>query len=85
MKKGSEIFVVIAYRWGERENHSYTVGVFNRLDQARSCANSHTEYRGGKYACTVEKCKLSVFDNDSDQYTEEVYKTQSTMCRHKNP
>lgn len=81
MKKGDEIFVVIAYRWGENSNHSYTLGAFNRLDQAKKCADSHTDYRGGKYACVVEKCKLSIFDNDSDNYTEEVYRTKSLMCK----
>lgn len=81
MKKGDDIFIVIAYRWGENENHSYTLGAFRRLDEARKCANSHTEYRGGKYACVVEKCKLSIFNDDSDNYIEEVFRTESTMCK----
>lgn len=70
-----EIFVVIAYRWGCRECHSYTLGAFDTKEQAVQCAQSHASYRGGKYDCTVEKCVLNHFDDDEDDYTEEVYST----------
>lgn len=73
------VYVVIAYRWGQRENHSYTLGVFNKKAQAIKCADSHTEYRGGKYGCAVESCTLNSFTNDDDDYIKEVYKTKSAM------
>lgn len=79
--KSNEIYVVIAYRWGDRENHSYTLGVFGKKQAAITCAESHTTYRGGKYTCVVEKCLLDKFDNDEDNYTTEVYRTKSAMCR----
>lgn len=75
-----EVYVVIAYRWGQRENHSYTLGVFNQEDTAIKCADSHTEYRAGKYACVVEKCVMNEFQNDSDQYMTEIYRTKSLLC-----
>lgn len=75
----SDMYVVIAYRWGENTNHSYTVGIFNDLDLAIDCAESHTTFRGGKYGCAVEKCLLNNFDNDSDCYANIVYKTKSIM------
>lgn len=78
MKK--EIYVVTAYRWGNRENHSYNIGVFNKANAAMKCADSHTEYRGGKYACVVEKCVINEFENDDINYTTEVYRTRSLMC-----
>ncbi|MFN7703367.1 MAG: hypothetical protein ACK5OS_02005 [Chryseotalea sp.] len=77
--KEKSIFVVIAYRWGKRENHSYTVGAFNNEKKAKACAESHTTYRGGKYACVVEKCLADHFNNDDDDYTEEIYRTKSAM------
>lgn len=75
--KKTEIYVVIAYRWGNSENHSYTVGIFDDKTKAIDCANSHTQYRGGKYACSVEMCIMNEFDNDADNYSVEIYKTSS--------
>lgn len=76
----NEIYVVTAYRWGKVENHSYTLGVFNKKHAAINCADTHTQYRGGKYACVVEKCIMNDFNNDNDNYTTEIYKTKSSMC-----
>ena len=76
-KNSKDIYVVIAYRWGNNSDHSYTLGAFNKKDAAIKCADSHTEYRGGKYGCVVEQCIINQFDNDSDDYTKEVYRTKS--------
>ena len=80
-KNSKEIYVVIAYRWGNNSDHSYTLGAFNKKDAAIKCADSHTEYRGCKYGCTVEQCIINQFDNASDYYTKEVYRTKSMMER----
>jgi hypothetical protein len=79
-KMKNETYIVVAYRWGERKNHSYTLGVFNKKYAAIKCADGHTEYRGGKYACVVEKCIMNDFENDTDNYTTEIYRTKSAMC-----
>ena len=79
MKKGDAVYIVTAYRRGERENHSYVVGCFLQGKQAKECADSHTEYRGGKYACAVEMVKFGVFNNDDDSYSETIYKTKASM------
>lgn len=73
----SKSYVIIAYRWGERCNHSYTVGCMTNLEKAISVAESHATYRGGKYECTVEECETDVFDNESDIYSKEVYRTDT--------
>jgi len=73
----NEIYAVIAYRYGDNEKHSYTIGVFNKKHAAIKCADSHTEYRDGKYSCVVEKCLLNEFDNISSDYTTEIYRTKS--------
>ena len=56
------VYVVTAYRWGDRENHSYNVGVFSTLDSAKLAADKHAMYRGGKYACVVEECPLDKYN-----------------------
>lgn len=78
MKK-PEIYVVIAYRWGDREKHSYTLGAFTKKQKAIDCAESHAYYRSGKYACVVEQCIIDNFDNKDDEYTKEIYRAKSRM------
>ena len=40
-------------RWGDRELHSYPVGVFEKKHKALICAETEREWRGGKYECEV--------------------------------
>lgn len=47
------LYTVQAYRWGDRECHSYTVGVFSKKHAALKEAKAETDYRGGKYECEV--------------------------------
>lgn len=51
MKK--EHYVVIAYRWGDRERHSYPVGIFSKKKRAIDVAEEEVKFRGGKYSCVV--------------------------------
>ena len=81
MAKVKKIWTTTAYRWGERENHSYLLGVFSKKHAAIKCADSHTEYRGGKYGCVVDEFELDNFDNTSNDYSKEIYRTQSVMCK----
>ncbi len=73
----AEIFVVTAFRWGNRSDHSYTIGATTNKDEAIKWADEHTQYRGGKYACTVESFIEGEFNNDMDIYGKDVYKTKS--------
>jgi len=50
-----EVFVVIAYRWGNVENHSYLVAVCDSQFIAQRYADNETASRGGKYGCKVYK------------------------------
>ena len=77
--KKVKIWVVIAYRFGENSNHSYTVGIFSKKHKAIECADSHCSYRGLKYSCCVEECTMDTFDNNSDSYSKEVYRAKSNM------
>lgn len=47
------IYTVHAYRWGDRECHSYSVGVYSKKCAALKAAETESDYRGGKYKCEV--------------------------------
>ena len=72
------MYIVTAYKGGNRNDHSYNLGVFKNKKTAIIIANNHCEYRGGKYACVVEECVLNHFDNEDDLYTKEIYRAKST-------
>lgn len=67
--KNNKIYVVTAYKWGDRENHSYTCGVFGLKDSAIKCAEMQADYRGGKYSCHVEEFELNWLGDDCDMKT----------------
>ena len=43
-----EVYVVIAYRWGDTENHSYLVAVCDSQFIAQRYADNETGARAGK-------------------------------------
>ena len=47
------VYTVHAYRWGDRERHSYSVGVYSKKHAALKAAQTENDYRGGKYECEV--------------------------------
>ncbi len=52
------VYIVNAYRYGNAEDHIYTVGVFSSLEKAEKAAVEHVEDRDGKYDCVVYACEL---------------------------
>jgi len=54
----TNLYVVEALRWGDREKHSYIVGVFSNMELALAAAEYEAGYRGGKYECVVVECNL---------------------------
>lgn len=57
--KTESVWIVEALRWGDRENHSYVVGVFEKEFDAKLVAGAETDNRGGKYECIVREFKLN--------------------------
>ena len=49
----TEYYVVEALRWGDRENHSYIVGVYDNLHDACEACVVEEMWRGGKYECVI--------------------------------
>lgn len=52
------VYTVHAYRYGNRERHSYIVGVYSKKHAALKAASTEEEYRGGKYECEVLEWSL---------------------------
>ncbi len=47
------VYTVRACRWGDRETHSYIVGVYDKKHAAQKAAEIEREWRGGKYECEI--------------------------------
>lgn len=69
-----ETYVIIAYRWGDTENHSYLVAVCDSLFIAQRYADNETRARGGKYGCRVYKKIMNAPITEEDIM---VYQTKS--------
>lgn len=54
----TNMYVVTAYRYGDRESHSYVVGVFKKKAKAQEAALAERETRGGMYRCEVLECSV---------------------------
>lgn len=57
-------YVVTAYRYGMRDEHSYFVSVSTNLDEAKASAESEVEYPGGKYGCEVVECPIGPWSEE---------------------
>jgi len=43
----TKVYVVTMYRWRDRENHSYVLGVYTTREKAVKAGEREREYRGG--------------------------------------
>lgn len=53
------VYTVTAYRWGNRDKHSYIVGVYSSAYLAIKAATSEDDFRGGKYSCEVLEWEIN--------------------------
>jgi len=65
-------FVVVAYRYGLRDDHSYVVGVFSDLGLALQAADDHVGHRGGKYGCEVLDCDVRTKTDEWDELPPQI-------------
>jgi hypothetical protein len=84
-KMNQEVFVVVALRWGSNENHSYNIGVYTDLEEAKKVANQHDRDRGGKYVCEVEKGVLNGNMDPGAVYSsadmvDDTWKLEDSIC-----
>jgi len=57
-------------RWGDREKHSYVIGVFDDLIQAKDVGELEKTYRGGKYKPDI---KDFVLNKEYRKYPEDLF------------
>tara|TARA_B110000091_G_scaffold194698_1_gene220780 strand:+ start:471 stop:656 length:186 start_codon:yes stop_codon:yes gene_type:complete len=61
------MYVVEALRFGDRERHSYVVGVYSNKESAEAAVESETDWRGGKYECVVNEYELNKVRNEESE------------------
>jgi len=54
------VYSVIAYRYGDKERHSYIVGVYSTSSKAQRAADREEDYRGVKYSCEILEIGVDV-------------------------
>lgn len=55
-----KLYIVTAYRWGDRQHHSYVIGVFSKKQKAINEAEKEERHRGGKYRAEVIETEIDV-------------------------
>jgi hypothetical protein len=68
--KAKEMYVVTMYRYGDREKHSYVLGVYSTSELAWAHGVTEVAWRGGKYEPEVLKCEVDY--DDIENATEAV-------------
>ena len=63
-------YVLIGYRYGDKEKHSYVIGIYAGIDTAIEKAEEETILRGGKYSVVIYAQREDTGD------VEEVYETK---------
>lgn len=46
-------YIATMYRYGDDENHSYVIGVFDDKQMAKTAGDKEELWRGGKYECKI--------------------------------
>lgn len=62
------MYVVEALRMGNRENHSYVVGVYESMRVAAVAALAEEYHRGGKYECYITQHSVDTIDIEKSQH-----------------
>ena len=65
-----KVYVVTMYRWGNKEDHSYIIGVFSDWDKAFKYGVLEEQWRGGKYDFDIESKEINEFYREigEDEY-----------------
>ena len=62
------MFVVEMLRWGDRESHSYIIGIFSTKDLAESAAKAEQIWRDNKYEYTISEFNVDLYPKDKVEY-----------------
>jgi hypothetical protein len=64
------IYVVEMLRYGDRESHSYVVGVFTSASEAEKCGLYYDYWRGGKYRASISVHTVNYIPKEVVDYVE---------------
>lgn len=64
------MYIIMAYRFGDKEKHSYVVGLEEDLEDAKKLAQKEEYHRGGKYSCVVDEMEPGQIKNNRVYETE---------------
>ena len=59
------LYVVQMYRWGNKEGHNYTAGIFDNETDAKACGVAENIWRGSKYEPTIYQHNINEWRNGS--------------------
>ena len=68
-----KVYLVTAYRYGDKESHSYVIGIFDNKKNSIMAAKTEENWRGGKYDCEVLEWEMNVWKH-SENITKPLYK-----------
>ena len=69
------LFITVAYRWSNEQDHGYPVGAYRILDSAINNAHKEVCERGGKYGCKVYATQHT--NKFKDDRLVEIYEIES--------
>ena len=62
------MFVVEMLRWGDRECHSYVIGIFSTKDLAEDAGKAEQSWRDSKYEYTISEFDVDLYPKDKVEY-----------------
>ena len=62
----NRMYIVTAYRYSDREKHSYVVAVCDSEEIARQLADREENNRAGKYECEITSHEINSPDEGED-------------------
>lgn len=72
------MFVVEMLRWGDRELHSYVIGIYSTRELAESAGIAEREWRGNKYEYAISEFNVDFCAHDKM----ELYKKSTNNVNH---
>lgn len=64
MENDGVLYVVEMLRWGDRENHSYVIGVYSSETLATLAGEAEKTWRAGKYEYAISLYQLDYIPQD---------------------
>lgn len=63
-----KLYVTEMLRWGDREKHSYVIGVYSTREQAELAGDAEVSWRASKYEYAITEFELDYLDPETLEY-----------------